>query len=95
MSAFCEAEAAEGGGNDLVVTASGAEEVAELAVLSTEVMGCLVALEASHTSDPALDAAMVLFQPVVQVGAVPVPDGLAQHAADRPGVGAVPSAMSK
>ncbi len=75
--------------NDLVVTAARTEEISEFTVLATEAAGCLMILEAAHTSDPALDAAMVLFKPVVQVGAGAVPDGLAQHAADRPRVGAM------
>ncbi len=44
-------------------------------MLATEAAGSLMALEAAHTSDPALDAAMVLFKAVVQVGTRPVPDG--------------------
>ncbi len=87
--AFCEAEAAEGGGDCLVVTAARTEEIAKFAVLPAEAMGGVVALEAAHTSDPALDAAMVLLKAVVEVGAGAVADRLAQHAADRPRVGAV------
>ena len=70
--------------------ASGAEEISEFAVLPAEAVGGVVALEAAHTSDPALDAAMVLLEAIVQVGAGAVPDRLAQHAADRPRVGAMP-----
>ncbi len=77
--AFCEAEAAEGGGDGLVVTATRAKEIAKFAVLAAEAAGGVMDLEAAHTSDPALDAAMVLLKTVVQVGAGPVPDGLAQH----------------
>ena len=86
----CKAEAAEGSRDDLVVTASGAEEFAEFAVLSVEASGGIMALEAAHASDPAPDAAMVLFEAVVHVGAGAVPDRLAQHAAVRPWVGSMP-----
>ena len=79
--ACCEAKAAEGGGDRLVVTASETEEISEFAVLAAEAVGGTVALEGAHASDPALDAAMVLFGAVVQVGAGAVPD--------RPGVGPV------
>jgi hypothetical protein len=78
-----ETGAAEGGGDDLVVTKAGTKEIAELAMLSTEAAGCVVALEATHTSDPALDPAMVLFKTIVQVGVGPVPHSFAQDAADR------------
>jgi hypothetical protein len=59
---FGETGAAEGGGDDLVVTKAGTNEIAEFAMLSTEAAGCVVALEATHTSDPALDPPMVLFK---------------------------------
>lgn len=41
-------------------------------------------LEAAHAADPAIDAAMILLEPVVKVGAGAMPDPLAQHGADRP-----------
>ena len=80
--ASCEAEAAGGGGDDLAVTVSETEEVAAFAALAAEALGRLTALEAAHTSDPALDAAMVLFEAVVQVGAGAVPDGLPRGPSD-------------
>ena len=58
-------------------------------MLATEAVRSVMALEAAHTSDPALDATMVLFKAVVQVGTRPVPDGFAQHASDRPRIGAM------
>ena len=82
--AFGEAEAAEGSGDDLVVTATRAEKIAEFTMLAAEAAGGVMILEAAHTSDPALDAAMVLFKAIVQVGTRPVPDFVAQHTADRP-----------
>ena len=58
-------------------------------MLPAEAVGGVVALEAAHASDPALDAPMVLFQAVAQVGVGAVLDGLAQHAADCPWVRAM------
>jgi hypothetical protein len=84
-----EAGAAKGSGDDLIVTATRAKKIAEFAVFSTEAPGGIMAFEASHTSDPALDAAMVLFKTIVQIGALPVPHGLARHDANRSGVGAM------
>jgi len=43
------------------VTATRAKEVAEFTMLSTKAGSSIMALEASHASDPAFDAAMVLF----------------------------------
>ena len=59
-------------------------------MVPAEAVGGVVALEAAHTSDPTLDAAMALLETIAQVGAGAVADPLAQHAADRPGVGAMP-----
>ncbi len=56
-----EAGAAKGSGDDLVVTAAGTEEILEFTKLATEAVGCVVALEATPPSDPALDAAMILL----------------------------------
>ncbi len=58
---FGKAGAAEGSGDDLVVTATRAKELAEFTVFSTEAIGGIIILEASHTSGPTLDAAMVLL----------------------------------
>ena len=41
---------------------------------ATEAGSGVVALEAPHTSDSALDAAMVLFKTIVQVGVGPMAD---------------------
>jgi hypothetical protein len=40
-------------------------------VFSTEAVGGIVAFEASHTSDPAIDAAMVLSKTIVDIPADP------------------------
>ena len=82
----CKSEAAEGSGDGLVVTETRAEEISELAVFAAEAVGGVAALETAHTSDPALDAAMVLLKPVVQVRLGAVADRLTQHTADCPGV---------
>src|SRR5215218_2978381 len=47
------------------------------------------ALEAPHGPVAAFDAAAILLQPVVQVGAGPVPHTFAQLGADRPGIAVV------
>jgi hypothetical protein len=82
-----EAGAAQRGGDNLVVTATGAKKIAEPPVFSAETLGSVMVLEASHTPDPALDAAMVLFKAIVQIATRPVLHGLAQQSADRSGVG--------
>ena len=56
VGAFCEAEAAVGSRDDLVVTAAETEEVAELTMLATEAAGCVMALEAAHLIGSALSA---------------------------------------
>ena len=52
---------------------TGTEKVAKLAMLATEAVGGVLVLEAAHSSDPSLDAAMVLFKAIVHVGIGPVP----------------------
>ena len=71
------------------MTATRVEEGTKFAALAAEAVRCVVALGAWHPSNPALDTAMVLLEPVVEVGTGPVADLLAQHAADRPQVGAM------
>ena len=90
LGALGETEPTGGGGNELVVTAAGTEEIAKLTMLAAEALSCLVVLETPHTSDPSLDATMILLKPIVQVGARPVPDCTSQHRADRPGIGLMP-----
>jgi hypothetical protein len=72
-----KAGTAERGGNDLVVAATGAKKIAELPVLSTDALGSVVALELPHTSDPALDAAMLLFKAIVLIDTGPMLHSLA------------------
>ncbi len=85
-----EATASAGCWNVLVVTGSAAEEVAEFIVLSAEPLGRVMLLEATHTSDPSFDPAMVLFKSIIQVDARPVADVAAQRRADCAWVGVMP-----
>src|ERR1700721_1329922 len=50
--------------NELVVTGSAAEEVAEFIILSAKSICRLMLLEAAHTSDASFDPAMVLFKSI-------------------------------
>ncbi|WP_424138086.1 hypothetical protein, partial [Roseomonas chloroacetimidivorans] len=61
--------AAAVGGDMLVVAAARAEVVAKFIVAATEALCRDEALEPAHTSDPALDAPVILFEPVVPVDA--------------------------
>jgi hypothetical protein len=78
------------GGNMLVVTSTETEKGAELVIASAEPLGRPERLEAPHTSDPAFHAAVVLLDPVVQVGIGPVFHLSAQRRVDCAWVGAVP-----
>ena len=68
--------------NVLVVAGSAAEEVAEFVMLAAEPVGCVMLLEAAHTSDPPLDPAMVLFKSIIQINAHPVADVAPQRGAN-------------
>jgi hypothetical protein len=71
------------------VTTAATKQITQFAVLSAEDTGGLIGFEAPHTSDPTLDAAVVLLQPVIQVGACPVPDRSSERRADCPRVGSM------
>jgi hypothetical protein len=71
------------------VMAARTKDIAEFAVFAAEAPGGGVALKAAHTLDPAFDAAVILLETIVQVGVHLMPDGLSQHAADCPGIGAM------
>jgi hypothetical protein len=58
----------------LIVTGAGTQEVAEFIMLSAKAFRRVMSLEAAHSSDVSLDAAVILFESVVQVGARPVQD---------------------
>jgi hypothetical protein len=60
-------QAAAIGGDMLVVAVAETKKGAELVISAAEPLGRGEALEASHTSDPAFDAAMILLQPIVPV----------------------------
>src|SRR5215207_2033818 len=77
------------GGNMLVVAGAEAEEVAQFVVSPAEPGGRSGAFEAPHGSIAAFDAAVILLQPVVQVGAGPVLHIFAEFGPDRPGVAVV------
>jgi hypothetical protein len=57
------------------VTTAGTKEISEFTMLATEAARGVGALEAAHTSDPAFDAAMVLFKTIVKIH-FPVPNRL-------------------
>jgi hypothetical protein len=63
--AAAEAATAARSWNVLIVTGAGTQEVAEFIMLAAEAIRRVMILEAAHTSDAALDAAVVPFEPVV------------------------------
>src|SRR4051794_30190616 len=65
------------GGNGLVVAGARAEEIAQFIVSPAEPSRRSRALEAPHGPVSAFYAAVVLLQPVIQVGTGPVPHTLA------------------
>ena len=78
---FGESEATSDGGNGLVVATAATKKIAQFAVLSAEATSGLIGFEAPHTSDPPLDAAVVLLEPVIQIGTGPVPDRPSERSA--------------
>jgi len=73
----------------LMLARARAEKVAQFIVSATEPSGGSRTFEAPHGPVSAFDAAVILLQPVIQVGTGPVPHTLAQRGADRPGVAVV------
>ena len=57
---------------DVDYDGAGTQEVAEFIMLSAEAIRRVMILEAAHTSDASLDVAVILFEPIVQVGTRPV-----------------------
>src|ERR1700712_955940 len=57
------------GGNMLIVTLANTEKGAELVMASAEPISGVEFLEAAHTSDPTFDAPVILFDPIILVGA--------------------------
>ena len=74
----------------LIVMGAGTQEVAEFIILSAKALRRVMILETAHTSEASLDAAVSLFEPIVQVGARPVPDPPAQGRPNGPWIGPVP-----
>src|SRR3954464_7974587 len=74
------------GGPMLMVAGARAEKVAQVIVNPAEPGGRSRAFETPHGSIAAFDAAVVLFQPVVQVATGPVPHIFAEFGEDRAGV---------
>src|SRR5215213_11590712 len=77
------------GGHMLMGAGARAEKVAQFVVSPAEPGGRSGAFEAPHGPISTFDAAVILLQPVVQVGAGPVPHTFAQLGPDRPGVAVV------
>jgi hypothetical protein len=65
------------GGDVLVVVGLEAEEVAEFVIASAEPFRYIEAFEASHTSDAAFHAAMILFQSTVLASIGPLDGSVA------------------
>src|ERR1700743_2938092 len=78
------------GGNMLVAIGPRSEVVAEFVVASTKPGSGLAALEPSHWLVSALDAAMILLNPVVEIAAGPMARTVAEFGLDRPWVAVVP-----
>src|SRR5688500_14606526 len=73
----------------LVVTRAGAEDVSEFIVLPAEPGRRLGTFEAAHWSVAAFETPVILFQPVIEVAAGPVPHPFAELGPDRAGVAVV------
>jgi hypothetical protein len=77
------------GGDLLIVASADATEVSKLVVAAAELGRQTKILEAAHPSDAAFDAAVILPETVVLVGAGPAPNGPVQRGADCPWGGSV------
>ena len=78
-----EVEPAVFGGDLLIGSGAGTEEVAQLVVGPAEFASRSWALEPAHRTIPAFDAAMILLQSVIEILAVAMPHIRAQHRSDR------------
>lgn len=85
---FDEVGTAKDSGDDRVMTAA-TEGITEFAMLMAEAFGRFVILETPHTSDPTLDAAMILLKTTVEACTCPVQHRSCQHRADCSRIGAV------
>src|SRR5271157_1121233 len=77
-----EERSAAAGGNVLVGAGAEAKKVAKFIVSRAEPGGRSGTFETTHGPVPAFDAAVILFQPVVEVAAGPVPNILAEFGPD-------------
>ena len=85
-----EMEPAVFGGDLLIGSGAGTEEVTQLVVGTTEFAGRSRALEPAHRTAAAFDTAMILLQAVIKILAVAMPDTCAQGGPDRARITVVP-----
>ena len=78
------------GGDFLIGSGAGTEEVTQLVVGAAETASRVWAFEPTHRSIAALNATMILLQPVVEIPAVAVPHILPQGRPNRPRITVVP-----
>jgi hypothetical protein len=79
-----EVEPSVFGGDLLIGSGAGTDEVTQFVVGATEVSSRSGALEPTHRTVSAFDAAMILLQSVVEILAVAMPHTFAQRGPDRP-----------
>ena len=78
------------GGDLLIGSGAGTDEVTQLVVGATEVASRSGSLEPMHRTVSAFDATMILLQSVVEILAVAMLHICAQHGPDRPWIAVVP-----
>ena len=78
------------GGDLLIGSGAGTEEVAQLVVGATEFASRSRALEPAHRTIAAFDATMILLQAVIEIRAVAMPNTCAQGRPDRARITVVP-----
>jgi hypothetical protein len=92
---FGRAGSACEGVNRLIAATAATKQITEFTMLAAEARGGVIGFEAPHTSNPALDATVILLQPIIQIGACPVPDRSSQCRADCSGIGAMASVVTR
>ena len=78
------------GGDLLIGSGAGTEEVTQLVVGETEVARRSGTLEPAHRTVSAFDAAMILLQAIVEILVVAMPNTFAQYCPNRPWIAVVP-----
>ena len=78
------------GGNRLVAVYTGSEKASQFIEASTERPGGQNALEPKHRLVSALDATMILLDPIIEVAIGLMPYFVAEFSPDRPWVAVVP-----